>query len=76
MLEPRAPCRAVGAALRARDPAALALARGEVHAAKVALGERGAAWWADGAPDWNRRPVHATPYAEWYATLPAAQRND
>ena len=68
--------RAVGAALRVRDAAALAVARGEVHAAKVALGERGPAWWTDGAPDWGRRPVADTPYAEWYATLPQAQRND
>lgn len=68
--------RAVAAALRSRDPVALALARGEVHAAKVALGERGPVWWTDGAPDWNRRPVTGTPYAEWYATLPEAQRND
>ena len=67
--------RAVGAALRGKDPAALALARGQVHAAKVALGERGPAWWSDGAPDWNRRPVADTPYADWYATLPPLQRN-
>lgn len=68
--------RAVGAALRRRDAAALALARREVHATKVALGERGPAWWADGAPDWNRRLVTETPYEDWYATLPRLQRND
>jgi hypothetical protein len=68
--------RAVGAALRDQDPAALALARAAVHAAKVALGERGPAWWTDGAPDWNRRLVADTPYADWYATLPGAQRSD
>jgi hypothetical protein len=68
--------RAVGAALRDHDPAALALARGEVHAAKVALGERGPAWWSDGAPDWNRQAVVDTPYADWHATLPRLQRND
>jgi hypothetical protein len=36
-----------------------------VHAAKVALGERGPVWWADGAPDLNRRLVRNTPYADW-----------
>ena len=68
--------RAVGAALRVRDPAALAVARGAVHAAKVALGERGPPWWTDDAPDWNRRAVADTPYADWYATLPRLHRND
>lgn len=62
--------RAVGAALRDHDLAALALARRAVHAAKVALGERGPAWWTDDTPDWNRRLVAETPYADWYATLP------
>lgn len=37
--------RAVGAALRAGDKAAEAEARERVHAAKVALGERGEKWW-------------------------------
>jgi hypothetical protein len=68
--------RAVGAALRDHDPAALAFARRAVHAAKVALGERGPAWWNDGAPDWNRRLAADTPYADWYATLPRPQRSD
>lgn len=38
--------RAVGRALRAGDKEAEAAARARVHAAKVALGERGPAWWA------------------------------
>jgi len=43
--------RAVGAAKRAEDEAALRAARGRVHAAKVALGERGPKWWGpDAAP--------------------------
>ena len=62
--------RAVGAALRGGDGAALATARAEVDRAKVALGERGPVWWHDGAPDLNRRMVANTPYAEWFAQLP------
>jgi uncharacterized protein len=42
--------RAVGVAKRAGDDAALGAARARVHAAKVALGERGPKWWeGDGA---------------------------
>lgn len=37
--------RAVGAALRAKDGGAERAARSRVHAAKVALGERGPKWW-------------------------------
>lgn len=37
--------RAVGAALRSKDPDAEAAARTRVGDAKVALGERGEAWW-------------------------------
>lgn len=37
--------RAVRAAKRDGDDAAMRLARGRVHAAKVALGERGKPWW-------------------------------
>ena len=46
-------------------------ARAEVHAAKVALGERGPAWWDDGAPDYTRRAPKNTPYAAWWAGLAA-----
>ena len=52
------------------EPEATQAARTQVHAAKVALGERGPAWWSDGAPDYNRHMVMNTPYADWYATLP------
>ena len=41
-------------------------ARAKVHAATVALGERGPVWWTDGAPDLNRRLAANTPYADWY----------
>lgn len=55
--------RAVGAAQRAGDATAVKAARARVHAAKVALGERGPVWWHDGAPDYNRRMIRNTPYA-------------
>ncbi len=65
--------RAVGAALKRRDADAERQARRQVDAAKTALGERGPVWWDDGAPDFNRRLVARTPYAQWYAGLtPAA----
>ncbi len=66
--------RAVGAAKRAGDVPAERTARDAVHAAKVALGERGPPWWTDGAPDLNRRMVRNTPYAGWWAALPADER--
>ncbi len=40
-----------------------------VHQAKLALGERGPVWWADGAGDFNRHMARNTPYAEWFAAL-------
>ncbi|WP_425501458.1 hypothetical protein [Pseudoxanthomonas yeongjuensis] len=58
--------REVGIALRNKDGTRLAQARIAVHAAKVALGERGAVWWTDGTRDFNRCLVKNTPYAEWY----------
>jgi hypothetical protein len=62
--------RDVGAAKRAGDADAEKSARHRVHEAKVALGERGSAWWDDGAPDYNRHAPQNTPYADWYADLP------
>jgi hypothetical protein len=38
---------AVGWAKRRNDPEAEQVARARVHAAKVALGERGAPWWEE-----------------------------
>jgi hypothetical protein len=58
--------RAVRDALKAEDKAAERAARARVHAAKVALGERGLVWWTDGAPDLNRRMAKNTPYAAWW----------
>jgi hypothetical protein len=60
---------AVGRALRAGDADALADARRAVDAAKTALGERGAPWWRDGAPDYNRRLARNTPYRGWFEGL-------
>ena len=61
--------RDVQQARRAADPAAEREARGRVHRAKVALGERGPVWWTDGAPDYTRRLARGTPYAAWFAAL-------
>lgn len=64
--------RAVGAALKSGDRAAEAAARAQVHAAKVALGERGPVWWTDGAPDLNRHMARTTIYGGWFAGLESA----
>lgn len=64
--------RAVGAAQRQDDAAAVTAARAQVDEAKHLLGERGPVWWTDGAPDLNRHQVHTTPYAKWYEAEIAA----
>jgi hypothetical protein len=56
-------------ALAAGDAGAERAARARVNRAKVGLGERGPAWWKDGAPDFNRHLVKNTPYAGWYTGL-------
>lgn len=61
--------RQVGAARKAGDPVAERSARAAVDETKRALGERGPVWWTDGAPDFNRRLVGNTPYADWHAAL-------
>ena len=65
--------RDVGIALRSKDDTRLAQARAAVHAAKIALGERGPVWWTDGTPDYNRYLVKNTPYSEWYLGLRTTQ---
>lgn len=50
-------------------------ARKKVDDAKIALGERGPIWWTDCAPDYNRHLVKNTPYAGWFASLPASDRS-
>jgi hypothetical protein len=59
--------RQVGVARKAGDAEAERSARAAVDAAKRALGERGPVWWRDGAPDFNRKLVANTPYADWHA---------
>jgi hypothetical protein len=61
--------RQVGLAKRAGDAEGERSARANVDEAKRALGERGPVWWSDGAPDFNRRMVANTPYADWYTAL-------
>lgn len=58
--------RDVAAALRSSDAHSLERARNAVHAAKVALGERGEAWLTDGAKDHNRHLVKNRHYESWY----------
>jgi hypothetical protein len=59
---------ALGRARKAGDDDARKEARRRIQEAKEGLGERGAIWWTDGAPDYNRRLARNTPYADWYAT--------
>ncbi|MDQ2859221.1 MAG: hypothetical protein M3T55_00510 [Pseudomonadota bacterium] len=59
--------RSVRDALRAKDADAETRARRDVNDAKIELGERGAAWWSDGAPDLNCKMVRTTPYADWFS---------
>lgn len=61
--------RAVGAAKMSDDKLAMRKARREVDSIKRLLGERGPAWWDDGAPDYNRYMARNTPYASWFAEL-------
>ena len=58
--------RDIAHARRRGNDEAVPLARRRVDRAKVALGERGAVWWTDGAPDENRRMVWNTGYAAWF----------
>jgi hypothetical protein len=61
--------RNIGIAKRRHDQALLRGARQAVQTTKIALGERGAVWWDDGAPDYNRHLAKNTPYAQWYAQI-------
>ena len=60
---------AKGRAMRKNDRAAQEQARRAIDEAKHQLGERGAPWWTDGAPDWNRHMAKNSPYADWYGRL-------
>lgn len=48
-----------------RNGGDVAAARRLVDDAKRRLGERGPAWWRDGAPDYNRQLAKNTPYSDW-----------
>lgn len=61
--------RAKQTAMRAGDETVRLRAKADVDVAKRALGERGAVWWDDGAPDYNRHLAVTTPYADWYREL-------
>ncbi len=61
--------RAINAAMRVQDTDGLKQARNAVNEAKIALGERGPAWWGDGGKDFNRCMVKNTPYADWFSGL-------
>jgi hypothetical protein len=52
--------------LNATQPSERIAARVQVDEAKRALGERGAVWWTDGAPDYHRCLIVSTPYAAWF----------
>jgi hypothetical protein len=58
-----------GKAIRDGNVEKVQQAKQQVDAAKIALGERGATWWVDDAPDWNRHMARNTPYAQWFACL-------
>jgi|OpeIllAssembly_1097287.scaffolds.fasta_scaffold586834_2 hypothetical protein len=64
----RARC-TVGHARRSGDAQAESAALREVERIRVALGQRGAPWWADGGADLHRRPAQETLYREWFSTL-------
>ena len=59
--------RGVAKARKACSEAAEADLHAAVDRIKQALGERGAVWWDDGAPDLNRHMARTTEYATWFA---------
>ena len=61
--------RDVGRAKRAGDVEAEADAHDRVDAAKHGLGERGAVWWTDGAPDLDRHLARTSIYADWFRSI-------
>ena len=55
--------------VRSADAEETARARRDVDKAEHSLGERGPAWWDDGAPDYNRRMAVNTPYRDWFSSI-------
>ena len=66
--------RALKAAKTSGDEDAISAARKLVARAQVGLGERGPAWWKDGAPDFNRTQVKNSPYADWFVRVESQQQ--
>ena len=66
--------RALKAAKTSGDEDAISAARKLVARAQVGLGERGPAWWQDGAPDFNRTQVKNSPYADWFVRVESQQQ--
>ena len=66
--------RAVRDAQNEADREAEGAAHKAVDEVKRVLGERGPAWWDDGAPDLNRHMAKNTLYADWYAKLARSRR--
>lgn len=60
--------------MQAQDEDAEREARERVDVAKRALGERGAVWWDDGAPDEGGKHPKNSSYADWWAALDADHR--
>ena len=67
--------RALKTAKTSGDAAAITAARAVIREAEVGLGERGAVWWKDGAPDLNRQLVKNTPYADWFSAVDSRQQD-
>lgn len=67
--------RAVKVAKASGDLYDMAAARQAVDNAKRGLGERGPAWWTDGAPDLNRHLAKNTQYAGWLAEVEQAGKD-
>ena len=61
--------RALKAAKTVGDDAAITAARKHIATAQAGLGERGAVWWKDGAPDFNRTLAKNSPYADWFVSV-------
>ena len=59
--------------LRHEEGAVRTSVRKIIDGVKRKLGERGAVWWTDGAPDHNRHLLKNTPYADGWTTLNARQ---
>ncbi len=61
-------------AIKALMQARMARDSHAVLEAKIILGEAGAVWWQDGAPDYSNQAPNETPYADWWASLPDTEQ--